>query len=467
MQKAFQLIEKYHMIQPGDRILVGVSGGADSVCLLLVLLEYQKQMDFAMKAVHVEHGIRGEESLQDAEYVKGLCETLGVEYECVSVDIPTMAAEQKISEEEAGRIARYQIFSQVQKVWHAGKIAVAHNQNDQAETILWNLARGSGLDGATGIRPVRETIIRPLLECSRREIEAWLKKRNISWREDRTNQELDYTRNVIRNLLFPQMQETLNAGIVEHLAEFGTEMQQTREFLQGLVCDACENMTQIHPGRAVVDLKKLCEEKKFFQERILRNCLKEAGCGLKDIQRGHIQAICELQEKQSGRQIQLPGGWTARRAFDQIIIEEASAEKQEKTVPEPIKLKIPGDTRTPWGIFTTRIIFYENQSIPQKKYTKWLSYDKITKSIYLRTRQAGDFLTVNRQGGRKKLKSYFTEEKIPAEERAYIPLLTMGQEVLWVPGYRISEGYKVEKDTKEILEITYKEAVSWQKISVS
>ena len=97
MQKAFQLIEKYHMIQPGDRILVGVSGGADSVCLLLVLLEYQKQMDFAMKAVHVEHGIRGEESLQDAEYVKGLCETLGVEYECVSVDIPTMAAEQKIS----------------------------------------------------------------------------------------------------------------------------------------------------------------------------------------------------------------------------------------------------------------------------------------------------------------------------------------------------------------------------------
>ena len=216
-----------------------------------------------------------------------------------------------------------------------------------------------------------------------------------------------------------------------------------------------------------MDLKKLCEEKKFFQERILRNCLKEAGCGLKDIQRGHIQAICELQEKQSGRQIQLPGGWTARRAFDQIIIEEVSAEKQEKMVPEPIKLKIPGDTRTPWGIFTTRIIFYENQSIPQNKYTKWLSYDKITTSIYLRTRQAGDFLTVNRQGGRKKLKSYFTEEKIPAEERAYIPLLTMGQEVLWVPGYRISEGYKVEKDTKEILEITYKEAVSWQKISVS
>ena len=141
MQKAFQTIEKYHMIQPGDRVLAGVSGGADSVCLLFTLLEYRKKVSFDIKAVHVEHGIRGEESRQDAVYVEALCQKQNVEYECVSVDIPAMAVTEKLSTEEAGRLARYQIFEEISKSWHADKIAVAHNQNDQAETILWNLAR--------------------------------------------------------------------------------------------------------------------------------------------------------------------------------------------------------------------------------------------------------------------------------------------------------------------------------------
>ncbi len=466
MQKAFHTIEKYHMIQPGDRVLAGVSGGADSVCLLFILLEYREKVRFDIKVVHVEHGIRGEESLQDASYVEKLCQKLNVEYECVQVDIPAMAAAEKLSTEEAGRLARYRIFEEIRKSWQADKIAVAHNQNDQAETILWNLARGSGLDGAAGIRPVRDRIIRPLLECSRTEIEAYLKQKNIIWREDQTNQELDYTRNIIRNCLLPEMTEKLNAGTIQHLAQFGTEMQETREFLQELVEEACQKMVRIRPGQVKIDLHQMKKEKEFLQERILRFCLKEVGCGLKDIQRKHIWAVRELVEKQSGRWIQLPGGWLARRTFDQLVIEQAAGDSGEIQQQE-ILLKIPGETQTPWGTFTTAIISNENQSIPQKKYTKWLSYDKITTSIYLRGRRAGDFLVVNRQGGRKKLKSYFTEEKIPAEERDGIPLLTAGQEVLWAVGYRISEGYKVEKYTKEILEITYKEAVSWQRISVS
>ena len=414
----------------------------------------------------MEHGIRGEESRQDAAYVEALCQKLDVEYECVPVDIPAMAAAEKLSTEEAGRLARYQIFEEISKSWHADKIAVAHNQNDQAETILWNLARGSGLDGAAGIRPVRDRIIRPLLECSRTEIEAYLKQKDILWREDRTNQELDYTRNVIRNCLLPEITEKINTGAVSHLAQFGTEMQQTRDFLQNLVEESCEQMAEIQPGYAVLDINKMKKEKAFLQERIIRFCLKRAGCGLKDIQRTHIQSVRELLEKQSGRQIQLPGGWLVRRTFDQLVIEQ-DAEKNGEIQQQKILLKIPGETQTPWGTFTTKIIFNENQSIPQKKYTKWLSYDKITTGICLRTRQSGDFLIVNRQGGHKKLKSYFTDEKIPAEKRDRIPLLTVGQEVLWIAGYRISEGYKVEKNTKEILEITYKEAVSWQKISES
>ena len=154
MQKAWNAIRTWHMIQPQDRVLVGVSGGADSVCLLMVLLEFQKQMTFEIKVVHVEHGIRGEESLRDERYVRELCEKYQVEYECVSCDIPAMAKDKKLSTEEAGRNARYEAFDRIGEKWKADRIAVAHNQNDQAETILWNLARGSGLDGAAGIRPV-------------------------------------------------------------------------------------------------------------------------------------------------------------------------------------------------------------------------------------------------------------------------------------------------------------------------
>ena len=262
------------------------------------------------------------------------------------------------------------------------------------------------------------------------------------------------------------MAEKLNTGTIQHLAQFGTEMQQTREFLQELVEEACQKIARVRPGQVQIDLHQMKKEKEFLQERIIRFCMKEAGCGLKDIQRTHIQSVRELMEKQSGRQIQLPGGWLVRRTFDQLVIEQ-DAGKNGEIQQQKILLKIPGETQTPWGTFTTKIIFNENQSIPQKKYTKWLSYDKITTGICLRTRQSGDFLIVNRQGGHKKLKSYFTDEKIPAEKRNQIPLLTVEQEVIWITGYRISEGYKVEKNTKEILEITYKEAVSWQKISES
>lgn len=463
MQKALDTIRTWKMIQPRDRVLAGVSGGADSVCLLMVLLELKKEIDFEIKVVHVEHGIRGAESLRDAEYVKNLCTKYGIDYECVSFDIPSMARKEKLSTEEAGRIARYQAFEQVGERWNATRIAVAHNQNDQAETILWNLARGSGLDGAAGIRPVRGKIIRPLLECSRSEIEEFLRKKDITWCEDCTNRELDYTRNIIRNQLLPDMEKQLNNKVIAHLAAFGTEMRRTEELLQTLEEEACRKMAVIRPGEARIKVEKFGREAALLQERMIRNCLKKAGCGLKDLQREHIERIRDLADMQSGKKVSLPGKWTAHREFDQLVIQK-EGEAYKKELPE-IQLKIPGETQAETGYFVTRIISNENQPIVQKKYTKWLNYDKISKGILLRGRKTGDYLVVNRQGGRKKLKAYLTEEKIPASQRDHVWLLTSGEEVLWVVGYRISEAYKVEKSTEKILEITYKEAASWQKIS--
>lgn len=455
MQRALEMITEYRMIEPGDRIVAGVSGGADSVCLLIVLLDYRKNIPFEIKVVHVEHGIRGEDSRRDAQYVEELCKTCQVEFECVSCDIPAIAKEKRLSEEEAGRLFRYEAFERVRKEWNGNKIAVAHNQNDQAETILWNLARGSGLDGAAGIRPVRDRIIRPLLACERKEIEAYLTERGIDWCEDATNHSMEYTRNRIRGKVLPEMETGINAKTVSHLSAFGKEMRETAEFLDMLTQKAMKACAQAAPGKGVVFCKSFLQEPVFLRERIVRAVLKEVGCGLKDIRREHIEKVVSLSEGQSGKEIILPGGWRAGKSFDRLVIQKKVSEESREC--PMIPLLIPGETRTPFGTFFARVFPNENQPIPQNKYTKWLNYDKITCDITLRGRAPGDFLIINRQGGRKKLKAYFIEEKVPSAERDRIPLLTIGSEVLWVTGYRISEGYKVEKSTETILEITYKE----------
>ena len=217
MKKAFENLESRNMLEAGDVVAAGVSGGADSVCLLLVLKAYAEshpEKKLQIKAVHVEHGIRGEESLEDARFVKALCEQWEIPLTVVSEDVREKARREHLTVEEAGRQVRYQAFEEV--AGPGGKIAVAHNAGDQAETILWNLARGSGIAGLCGMRKVRGKILRPLLNVPRREIEVFLRENGVSWRTDSTNLTLEYTRNKIRSQAVPAL-ESVNARAVEHL----------------------------------------------------------------------------------------------------------------------------------------------------------------------------------------------------------------------------------------------------------
>ena len=221
MRQVQNFIREQKMIMPGDFVIAGVSGGADSVCLFFELLAYQKEIPFSMEVVHIEHGIRGQDSLADANYVENLCKEYGVPFHLVSCDIKKMAQETSLTVEEAGRKARYQAFEQAAKKSGRSncKIAVAHNLDDQAETILMNLARGSGLRGLGGIRPVRENIIRPLLNTRRSEIEAALRGRQITWRTDETNHQTEYTRNRIRLEILPLLAQGVNGQAASHIAQ--------------------------------------------------------------------------------------------------------------------------------------------------------------------------------------------------------------------------------------------------------
>ena len=349
MQKAFEYIRQHGMIKAEEKVIVGVSGGADSVCLLFVLREYQKKVPFELKVVHIEHGVRGEESRKDAFFVKALCDEWRISCEVRSFDVPALAKKQKISVEEAGRKVRYETFGEIGRAWGDYKIAVAHNQNDQAETMLWNMVRGSGLTGAGGIRPVRGNVIRPLLSCSRQEIEQYLREHEISWCEDSTNQEMEYTRNCIRQHILPVMEKELNHQVTEHLAMLGNELQRTEHFLNGLAENVMEQAVTGRKEQIRIQLELLQKEDSLIQERIIRKCLEQSGCGLKDLGRIHVEQILNLCKGQSGRKINLPGVWQARKSFEYLYLE-----KEDYTdVSEEIVLE-------------RRIFPYNQENIPKK-----------------------------------------------------------------------------------------------------
>lgn len=452
------------MIKPGMHVIVGISGGADSVCLLYVLKEYRKLVPCMLTAVHVEHGIRGGESMEDARFTEELCGRFQIPFHMVQADVTGLAAERKISLEEAGRVKRYEIFEQIRRELGAQRIAVAHNQNDQAETVLWNLVRGSGLTGLGGIRPVRGNIIRPLLFTQRREIEEILKKGGLTWRTDRSNLEQVYTRNRIRLSILPQMEQQLNARSVEHIAEAAERLQQVQQFVEHAAARGEAECIHLEPDGVYVELPAFLQQEELIQRELLRRAMEKCAGGLKDLSSVHVEALLDLCSMDCGHEIHLPGGIRGVREYDRIrfarmVCEGADASGQ-KEGPEII-LPHPGSCSAGgWRILTE---FLENdpsifaQITEEKKYTKCISYDTIKSDLLLRTRRPGDYLEVNEAGGRKKLKDYFIDQKIPREQRDQTWLLADGSHILWVVGYRISEGAKVRPDTKKVLKIHLEE----------
>ena len=454
MEKEIELIRQYHMIQKGDHVIAGVSGGPDSVYLLFLLLEYQKQVNFSICVVHVEHGIRGEESRQDAEFVRKLCEGKKVPFYLAAVNAEEEAKEKKISVEEAGRILRYEAFEKIRKKY-GGKIAVAHNEDDQAETILWNLARGSGLSGLCGMHLVRGKIIRPLLFTSRAKIEEWLTHNGIAWRQDGTNLEQIYTRNKIRLNILPQMRRQMNTQVSKHIAEAGKKIQKAELFLRK-TAEAVKKRYVFDMGEAIKISAELQTEEEIIQEYVIRNALNDVSYSLKNVTQKHIEALKGILQGADGRQTDLPGGITGKKERGFLILSQNQRIKNEKVIEEKniwMEIMVPCCIKVKNKKVECMLEETKSQRIPEKSYTKWIDYDTIRDKLVLRNRLSGDYLVVNESGGKKKLKDYFIDQKIPKQDRDSVLLLADGSHILWVIGYRISEACKVKESTKNILKI--------------
>lgn len=441
-ERVFSYIEKYNMIEAGSQVIVGISGGGDSVCLLFLLSKYQKRRPFHLLGVHVNHGIRGQEALRDQEYAKKLCERLGVPFTVYTYSVPAIAQQEKRSLEETGRMVRRRAFEE--KAASLGKkavIALAHHENDNAETVLHNLIRGTKAAGMGGIRPIQEigegvTYIRPLLKVTREEIEKYLRQQQIPWMTDSTNQELEYTRNRIRHKILPEM-EKINPKAVSHIAQAADTFQAIEEYLTGQADMLYrEYVEQRENGYWI--RKELFLEKELMQSYVIRMVLEQAADKKQDLTAFHVESILSLGKGRTGASVSLPGGVLASQVYGDLYV------------------RLPDSGEAPLKELELEIFPWENQQIPEKTYTKWFDYDKIKSSLEIRHRKPGDFLTITDTGGRKKIKDYFIDCKIPREEREKLTLLAEGSHILWVVGYRISQYYKVTSQTKTVLKVHVK-----------
>lgn len=484
-QKVKKYIDRYHMIAPGDTVVAGVSGGADSVCLFLMLCGLMEEMDFHLAVVHVNHGIR-QEAAEDAAYVEALCSQKGVPFILVESDVRAYAGERHLSEEEAGREIRYHAFEEALEKCERntdiseegtgkkagyGRIAVAHNANDRAETMLFHLFRGTGLTGAGGIRPVRDRIIRPLLCLQRDEIEEYLGRKGISFCIDRTNLEDTYTRNRIRSHILPFAEKEICAGAVRHMCFAGDLFLEADAYIRGQAAKAYKECAdRADKEEIVLNIEKLKKEELFIRKQIFLQCIEMLTEGRKDITSAHIESLENLLDKQGSKEIFMPYGLRARKEYRYLILyreSKVSEGSDEIRLPEigirwqdlqkcAQEFDIPGLGRVEFSVFHREEISYfldKSEIIPEKTYTKWLDYDRITKSLVFRTRKTGDYLTINKELSKKKLKDYMIERKIPKNARKELYILADGSHIIWVPGYRISEYYKITGATKYILRV--------------
>ena len=465
--KVKKYIEENKMISGGDTVVTGVSGGADSVCLLVILWELKKEMDFKLVAVHVHHGVREDADL-DADYTQQLCGKLEIPFFLKKVDMKGYAKENGLSLEEAGRRLRYQTFEEIAAQAADGclyKIAVAHNNNDRAETLLFNLFRGSGLKGLGSIRPVREQIIRPLLCLDRAEIETYLAKKKIEFRIDSTNNEDAYARNRIRHHIIPFAEEQICRNVASHLGDTADILAETESFVQKQTESAYKRCVIARSEKELtLDLSIFREEDSYLQKTLLLRCMEQLTPHRKDITKDHIEALIKLTGKDGCKEISLPYGLKAYKEYDKLVI------RGELDMPEypPISIPIPGEVSVPdLGVLTFKYLSREGffckkgQIIPEKTYTKWFDCDKITTTLLLRTRQEGDYLTINTAMQKKSIKEYMVNEKIPKMQRERIYLLADGAHILWIPGYRISQYYKVDESTKRILQVQLRGGEEW------
>lgn len=465
--KVTKTLQKYRMIQCGDKIIVAVSGGPDSICLIDILNQLKKPFGLSLLIAHVNHGIRKREAEIEARFVRLKSFHMGIPFEQLSVSVPSFAEEEGLSIEQAGRRLRYRFFKDLSLKYHAHKIALGHQADDQVETILMRMIRGSGLQGVRGIPAVRGEFIRPLIECRRREIENYCLRRNISYCIDSSNREPMYLRNQIRNQLIPLLVKQYNSSFCDHLLQLQEIVQGELTFLEEITEQYySESIIQKSSAHMVLDSKKLREWPVALQRRVIRKALRHLSDYLADIQFRHVEDIRNLCLMNHGEKVlDLPGKIQIRKSYQNLEIITAQGDQESLNRKKLIQWEYPLqiDKEQEYAqlgkmINTKKCCIKPSTLKNCLKNTAnkqaVLDYEKLALPLKIRNRRPGDRFVPLNSCFFKKIKTYFIDQKVPRHDRENIALVVDHlNRIVWIVGYQIDDRFKITENTRKILVI--------------
>ena len=455
--------QQQQLTEPNTTVVVACSGGIDSLALLDMLVQVRKELGIELVSAHYEHGIRGEASREDAQFVADYCQGQGIPFFLAAGDVPAIAKERKESLETAARFCRYEFLRQVASKYPQGVIATAHHKDDQGETVLMHLLRGTGIAGLAGILPASQGIIRPLLNFSKKQLAQYCELQHLAPRHDSTNDEADCTRNRLRLQLLPLLAKEYNGNIVEGLCNLAEIAAGEEAYWQDTLGEIWQGLEK---RLTPISCTCSCSELTSYPLAVQRRLLQKIVGNLVNQQLGfsHLESIRRLiQKPQTGQKIQLPDGLLAKVAYGQLTLEkntisfsENNGTIIEKSNNENFTLELSGVTVLSDGteFLTTVKDYLPQQPWPSSQNTIWCDYDKCHQPLYWRHRQPGDVVQVGQ--GHQKLKKFLIDNKIPQEERDQLWLLCQGNNIIWIPGLRRFSEALIDRETQKILYITLK-----------
>lgn len=452
INKIRKTISSHSMLSYGETVLVGLSGGPDSVCLIHLLSELRRDMSLSIYAAYIDHGLRPSETIEEIDFCKGLCEGISIPLKVRSINVEEYAVKSGLSKQEAARHLRYEALEEIAAEVKASKIALGHNADDQVETFFINIIRGTGPAGLSGIPPVRKNIIRPLIETSRLEIEEFLEEGRTEYVIDSSNLKRDYLRNWVRLTLIPELKK-VNPSLTDTLTRMMNILREEEGYFDILVTKALIRMiTRKRKDYIELFISPMETIEKVLLRRILRRAIAEIR-GLRRIGFIHIEGILDLIKKgKAGDMLYLPDHVRVIKSYSTLIIAREPPIRINR-----YPLPVPGEVFIKeTGIMIMARILDRVEDLGDGRYILTLDADRTGKDLYVRARQKGDFFYPLGLGKRKKLQDFFVDEKVPRDERDSIPLVLSKNDIIWVMGFRGDERFKVTKHTKRFLRLEMK-----------
>lgn len=461
VMKAMNIIEQvtsyisYHgMIQPGETVLAAVSGGADSVALLHMLKALRKKLNINIHVAHLDHMFRGEESQQDAEFVAALCRGWNVPYTIEAVNVSDYKVRQRLSNQVAAREVRYRFLEQVAQSQNCHRIALGHHADDQAETVILNLLRGTGPTGLAGISPIRDgRYIRPLLGIRRSDIELYCQENSLPYRNDSSNCKTEYLRNRVRIQLLPQLEEQYNPEIVDALIRLADICRAEDKFIEEQTNALYQTLITDEKDKIIINSKELSKVDLALRRRVLRQVYRQATGGKRELSFFHVELLIKQACSVNPIVIELPGDINCSIHYNKMIFH-----RRKVNIESPnycYRLNVPGKTiinEVGYCITAELLTSCENPAtLPEREAV--LDYGLTGQELFVRPRRPGDIFKPQGVKGKVKLKKFLIDQKVPRGMRNYIPLICNKQEIIWVGGLRVGEYWKVTKDSKIILHL--------------